>query len=161
MKGYLKILKETKEGKTLRNRRGRCTLLKRRFMKLVGMSEWFRIRDTEPETVELMNIRKPMRKKKQNDNRYIEAIFYVPHTPNSTLKSKLTRMKTNLGFRTNVKYEEELRRLIAGDLINKDPYPVDCECPDCFSCQSKPGLCKRPGLVYNMICKVCKETGKT
>ena len=41
IKGYIKILRDTKMGKTLRNRTGRCTMMKRRFMHLVGSSELY------------------------------------------------------------------------------------------------------------------------
>ena len=30
-----------------------------------------------------------------------------------------------------------------------------------MSCDIKPGLCQRMGLVYNMVCKDCKMEGKT
>ena len=92
--GYCKVLKEEREGKTRRNRTGKCTLRKRRFMKLVGASEWFRLEQPE-DTKELFvdeksNVRKNRRKK---DNRYIEANWFIPHTPGSTLRNNLTRME--------------------------------------------------------------------
>ena len=95
---------------------------------MVGTSEWYRIRETEPETDECqMEPKNTCRKKKgKGDKRYIEAVFYVPHTLEGKLKSKLSEMEAQLGFKTRVKYEEELGKSIASVLVGKDPFPQDC-----------------------------------
>merc|ERR1711954_45680 len=92
MRGYCRILFNTRNGTTLRNRTGQCTAKKRRFMKLVGMAEWYKVRETSDPELEIAEERpKTWNKPRESDKRYIESIVYIPHTPGSVLKNNLTR----------------------------------------------------------------------
>ena len=42
IEGYIRILKKVEKGEVLRNRKDTCTLQKRRFMKLLGRSHWYK-----------------------------------------------------------------------------------------------------------------------
>ena len=48
--GYARILAKVEKGESSRNRKGPETLMKRRFKRLVGSSEWFRIDEDEEPT---------------------------------------------------------------------------------------------------------------
>ena len=81
MKGYIRILKRVEKGEILRNRKGTCTLQKRRFMKLLGRSEWYKYCDEESEELEVpvwsqsQNQRsKTGRRSQGKDNRYTESV---------------------------------------------------------------------------------------
>ena len=119
MVGYVRVLTQTKQGKTLRNRTGKCTLLKRRIMKLVGAAEWFKVRETEPNgEFEFKRCSMKGEKKKNGnggDHRYSEAVLKIPHTPGGILKANLTKLEQELGFKNNVRYTEEL--------LNPKPIP--------------------------------------
>merc|ERR1711954_466465 len=75
MIGYCRVLKKGSEGKGLRNKTGKCTQLKRRVMKLVGTSEWYKLRDTEGEDDEVERDGERPRKSCRNkrDNKYVEG----------------------------------------------------------------------------------------
>ena len=150
----------------MRNRKGACKLTKRRFMKLVGSSEWHRTQQ-EDEEYEVMGESwvpwdRNQKKKKgsKQDHRYTESIMYVPHTPDSQMKKNLQDMEKNLGYRTRFRYEEELGQSVASVLVTKDPTPIECGREDCFSCRWKPGKCHRQGVIYHMICLECAENEK-
>ena len=125
-------------------------MMKWRFMHLVGSSEWYWVRDTDPEADE--HEREPTQYKpterKQVDNRYVEAILYVPHTPESILKKSLTEMEIKLDVKNRVKYEEELWIIIANKLVkifarDQESFPIWYVKPD-----------KRPEKTENMLEKV-------
>ena len=52
MVGYTRVLQKVAQGETQRNRKGVCTLLSRRFKRLVGPNELFRL-DQDTDAVEL------------------------------------------------------------------------------------------------------------
>ena len=110
IKGYTRILKQVREGTTQRHRKGECALMKRRFMKLVVSTDGNRIRDIDSELEEchFEPRSKSTKRRKQDDQSNIEAVIYIPYIPDSNLKQWLNQMETQLGFKTRVKYEEEL-----------------------------------------------------
>ena len=73
------------------------------------------------------------------DNRYIESIQFVPHTPGSTLRNNLTKMEQKLGFKTRFRYCEEMGRSIRELLVRKDPNPEHCSQTNCLPCKSRVG----------------------
>ena len=83
-------------------------------MKLMGASKWYKYRQSQDldddDLVKLDRPRKGKGKGNTRDNRHIEAFIFVPHTPGGTLKASLNSMEARLGFRTRVKYEEELAK---------------------------------------------------
>ena len=123
-----------------------------------------KVRETEQEDDEMDQEWTKERKKKwkpgKGDKRYVEAVFFIPHTPNSELKKALGEMEEKLGYKTRVKYQEELGRTVSQILVKKDPSPEVCGRKDCFSCRWKPGYCQRPGPIYNMMCQTESSTRK-
>ena len=98
----------------MRIRKGTCTLMNRRFKKLVGIREWYRVDDQtdaweilEPWNREGEKSRR-WRKSPKPDRRYIESTMFVPHTPGSTLRNRFSKMEQNLGFKTRFKYIEQM-----------------------------------------------------
>ena len=103
-------------GTTRRNRKGAETWLKRRYNKLCGKTSWYKLAGDYERLQELAwdpeenqnsrnsNVRKPHRKP---DDRYIESVMFVPYTPESQLKTQLTKMESKLPNRTRFRYVEE------------------------------------------------------
>ena len=111
--GYMRVLqKESAEGKP-RNRKGVETLKSKRFQKLVGQQEWFR---TERETPDAWEVQAPNRylkgecsqKKKfhKKDTRYIESVMFLPFTPESTLRNRVTKLEEKLGNKTRFRISD-------------------------------------------------------
>ena len=42
----------------------------------------------------------------QRDNRYIETVIVVPHTPSGALKAKLIKLEANLQYPSRIKFVE-------------------------------------------------------
>ena len=115
MTGYNRTLKKVQQGQTTRNRKGQATLANRRFKKLLGEKEWYRVEDEEEtETMPPWEQRghwlKPKFRKGRN-NRRVEGIMFIPYTPESTLKTALTRAEANLNYTTRIQ------------LVRADPDP--------------------------------------
>ena len=56
----------------------------------------------------------------------MESVVFLPYTPESELRSRISKMDLDLKFRTKLKYVEELGRTVGQVLINKDPVSLDC-----------------------------------
>ena len=96
--GYMRILDKVNKGEGPRNRKGSETLMTRRFKRLIGIQEWFRVESEKPDAWEVQEPwdntgrRNKVAKRTQKDTRYIESVFFIPHTPESTLRNNLTRL---------------------------------------------------------------------
>ena len=114
--GYMRILDKVSKGEGPRNRRGSETLMARRFKKLIGIQEWFRVESGKPDAWEIQEPwentgrRSKVARKRMKDNRYIESVFFIPHTPESTLRNRLTKLEQNLGFNTRFRFVESMGR---------------------------------------------------
>ena len=86
--------------------------------------------------------------------------MFLPYTPDSRLKTMLTRLEGRLGYRTRFKYVEEMGHTLTQMLCRKDPTPSECRRQDCMTCRSKPGACLKEGIVYKMTCQSCEEAGR-
>ena len=126
--GYMRILNKVRLGETARNRKGAATRKTRRFQKLIGIQEWFRVdhgkQDTwevEPEHDRKGKGRNLKKGRSKQDDRYIESVMSIPHTPESELKRRLTQLESRLGLTTRFKYCESMGRTIRELLVRKDP----------------------------------------
>ena len=130
----------------------------------MGIYEWSRVQKEEPDAWEVMdpwiNRTKPGFRKKGNDNRYVESLVMVPHTPSSELKSRINKIEMGLRNLTRFKYVEEMGRTIREMVVRKDPDPKHCGRSNCFTCKEKPGACMRAGIVYRITCMTCKQGGQ-
>ena len=88
--GYMRILDKVEKGETTRNRKGDVTLMSRRFKRILGIQEWYKV-DRDREDAE--EIREPLRYGQRGrksvmtkSDRYVESVIFVPHTPNGELK---------------------------------------------------------------------------
>ena len=164
MAGHMRVLRKVREGSTCLHRKGKDTLVSRRFKRLVGSSEWFRVQeeDDATEVLEPWDRKgcRNTRRVRTGDSRYIESIFFVPHTPNSQLKRNLQKMEEKLPFRTRWRYVEQMGRSLRETLIRKDPDQRHCGRRTCLPCQSKPGNCMRQGAVYAIWCNTCRGGGR-
>ena len=153
--GYMRSLKKCKETGDSRNRFGDTTFKKRRFQKCIGNQEWFRpqLQETELPT----NRSRGGKRMVHQDSRYIEAVFFVPHTPEGVLRGNLMKMENGLCFKTKIKYVEEQGMTLSNTLVRKDPFPTHCGRAQCFPCRSAPGKCTRQGALYKIECITCKE----
>ena len=126
---------------TKRNRMGVETFVTRRFNHLCGNHEWFEMANSYEERLQEIqgqdkSYQKEWRKPK-NDDRYIESVVFIPFTPESRLKSGLSRLEASLGFKTRIRYIEEAGRSISSLLVKKDPEAGPCGRPNCFPCRTK------------------------
>ena len=86
MVGYMRLLDKVEKGETPRNRKGTATLQNRRYKRLIGIQEWFRIESNKPDAWEVQEPWDGTGKgrnyrRKGADRSYIESIVFVPHTP--------------------------------------------------------------------------------
>ena len=158
--GYMRILKKVELGQTLRNRNGASTLNKRRFNKLCGSKDWFKLADIEDEnrTTEPPEYRSKSTKRMRNSKR-VESVVFLPITEGSKLKQDIQNMELSANFLTRFKYIESTGISLIGSLGKLDPWETLCQCPNCFSCQSKPGKCMKTGANYTIECQNCKTNG--
>ena len=49
MLGYMRLLKKVSKGEAKRNRKGVQTLANRRFKRLIGIQEWYRVQEDKPD----------------------------------------------------------------------------------------------------------------
>ena len=63
--------------------------------------------------------------------------MFIPYTPESRLKTKLTTLETNFGFRTRYSFIEQAGRTLAQKLVKKDPMAGPCGREKCFPCQHR------------------------
>ena len=163
--GYMKVLRMEDQGKTKRNREGHMTVRMRRFKKLLGTKEWFRMDDMDLE-VDFEEETRPKskpggRRHVQNQERKrTEAVIFVPHTPKGALRAKLIEMERSAPFTANVKYTESLGRSVFSELRRADPWAEHCQREKCYLCRTQPGKCTTQGIVYFFDCIECKVQGK-
>ena len=159
----MRILHKDRNGEGPSNRKGKDTLKTRRLKQLVGVSEWFRVDKGEPDAWDVMDpwVRRGKigLKRRKVDNRFVEAVQVIPHTPNSDLKNQITKIESSLKNVTRFRFIEEMGRTVREMVVKKDPDPQDCGRYSCFTCQDKPGNCMRAGLVYKIMCKTCHAKG--
>ena len=121
----------------------------------MGASHWFKV-ETETDAWEVVppwerRSQLATRKtRKGPDNRYIETLFFIPFTPHSSLKQRLTKLEADLGFQTRVKFVEEMGLSLREKLCRAEPNPRACGRPDCFPCKTAPGKCMRQGGLYTI-----------
>ena len=162
---YSRLLAKCQTGETRRNRKGVDTYVKRRFNKLCGNQEWFKSGENYEQRLEEIRHSdweeiSTNRRHRRHDDRYIEAVMFIPFTPESRLKARLTSLESNLGFKTRYRYGEQAGRTLSQHLVRKDPIGAPCGREKCFPCQTKGGTCTRKGAIYRMRCLVCHEDGK-
>ena len=129
----MKVLARSRRGETARNRKGKETLMSRRFKKVLGNQYWFWMGE-QPGDEEVYSGeglaprsgRLQGRKDAHQDKRYVESVVLVPCTPEGNLRSRLNRVELMLNYRTRYKYIEELGSTIAQEVVRKDPTPVHC-----------------------------------
>ena len=167
LKGYMRILSQCAEGHSTRNRLGVATYQKRRFRKSVGKQHWFRpVLEEGLESAELprgpddQGCKGRQKKSSGGSSKYIEAVLFIPHTPEGTLRASLNSLEAGLRFKTRIKYVEQQGRTVAEMLVRKDPTPFNCGRDTCFTCLTSPGVCTRQGGLYRITCLICKAEGK-
>ena len=167
MTGYTRVLGKVQRGETTRNRKGSATLTTRRFRRLVGNTEWFRQDQETTDADEIMppwihqrNTR-PKTEKAEPDRRHIECLMFIPYTPNSALRNKLTQGEALLEYRTRTKFVEKMGSSLREMLVKADPDPQPCGRDDCFPCRSTPGACMRQNGLYSIECETCRQNEKT
>ena len=95
--GYQRILDQETKGTSTRNVSGASTASQRRFNKLTGAANWYKLAE-DPEEVcdgtnhgSLEGIR-PRTGGKGKGDKYPESILFIPYTPGSTLKSRVAKL---------------------------------------------------------------------
>ena len=103
--GYCRNLKKVSLGKGTINRTGKCTAMQRRFQRLVGYAEWYKVRDANiADEVEYeSNTTSKAQFRNKQERRYIEGVVHVQHTPGSALKNQLTKMERGLKFKNRMR----------------------------------------------------------
>ena len=81
--GYMRVLKQSKIGKTVRNRPGSETAMKRRYAKLCGQSDWYQ---EDPEEMGISGESSVQRRKNtKRDTRHVESVMFVTLTEGGPL----------------------------------------------------------------------------
>ena len=109
----------------------------------------------------LHNTHKPHRVEKPKP-KVVESVYFIPHTPGSELRRKLTQMEAGLNLTGVVKYVEELGPSLSEELVTKDPWAKDgCGRERCLPCRVDrgKGKCMRQGVVYTLSCTTCRAGG--
>ena len=105
--GYQRVLHQVKEGTTRSNRSGASTSRQRRFNRVCGAANWYKVaEDPEEESDGIAHGAweriKPRRggKGKNEKGKYLESILFIPYTPRSTLKQRVAKLENSLPFKT-------------------------------------------------------------
>ena len=140
IRGNSHLLRRCEIEEATRNRVGADTFIKRRFNKLCGNQTWFRMSSQYQQRLEEVNHGLwEENHRRHRDNRYIEAVMFIPYTPESQLKSRLSALESKLGFRAKYRYVEQAGRTLSQMIVRKDPVGGPCGRPKCFPCQTKGG----------------------
>ena len=145
------------------NRPGASTARARRVRKLVGKATWFSKRKDRKEEEKRENRntwRKKNKEKEVSAATVVETAVFVPHTPGSLLRSKLSTMEEGLNFRGRVRYVESLGSSVADILVKSDPWGQACGREKCLPCMTAPGKCMLQSVVYCVTCETCREQGR-
>ena len=119
------ILSLVEKGESARNRPATQTATRRRFSRLCGRKNWFKLTlEGEKPKERGFKVKRPT---KAQERAKIEAVMFVPYTQGGTLKQKLTQMEENLGFNRRFKYVERVGVSMEATLVTKDPWAGDCE----------------------------------
>ena len=88
--GFQRILYNVRAGKVRRNRKGADTRTRRRFNKLLGKTEWFKVATKDDDPVELQENTWPRVRKDANkqEDKLVEAVCFVPHPPPGRAKTQ-------------------------------------------------------------------------
>ena len=156
---------ELRRGNTQRNRKGKDTLGRRRFKKLVGKQAWFQPDgkdEEEPEIDYHLRDGEPRRYRKY-ENKLVESVFFIPYTDEGSLKKKLNDMERNTHYQRKIKYVESMGPSLSHILVKKTIGGGACNRMDCFLCLiggKNVGKCMTQGMVYGITCETCKEEKK-
>ena len=101
----MRVLKSAKLGLTARNRDGAATATKRRYEKLCGNQDWFRL-NQQDELAETREISWKDRIKERSNKKRIETVCFVPLTDKGELRKRIQDMELTAGFTTRHKYVE-------------------------------------------------------
>lgn len=119
--GYQRILRKAALGEGRRNRTGACTSIKRRFSKLTGNTDWYKVEEKD-EYIELETKHWPeIRSSSKKGKGVAEAICFVPHTPGGALRKRFMEEEDRSRMTQKVKYVESMGSTLAQILVNKDP----------------------------------------
>ena len=157
--GYGRILRKESQGITRRNRKGAETAMKRRFKKMVGSQEWFRVADEEDQEYEVQQYSR-LKKRMSKDDRRIESIYFFPYTPEGRLRTRLVQLERDLHSDQRIKFIEYMGRTVQDTMCKKDPWVAPCSREKCLICKSQPGKCMRQGAIYLVECMACKREEK-
>ena len=111
---------------------GAQTFQKRRFQKLCGQAEWYKVKQEDMQELEPWGYqqqggrRTPRTSEQESINttdKYIESCLFVPFTPESRLKTALARLESRMGFKTRFKVIEEVGQTLCATLVKKYPNP--------------------------------------
>ena len=74
------------------------------------------------------NIRVPraLGSDRRQEQKHVESVVLVPHTPYSELKTRLNAIEQRLSFKARFKYVEELGTTIGQELVRKDLEATEC-----------------------------------
>ena len=87
MKGYMRVIRKVQEGSTSRNREGYTTRMNRRFKKLCGKRDWYRMEEEEDDEVQgCTQYRRATLSARELKKRRIETVAFIPYTEDSQFK---------------------------------------------------------------------------
>ena len=131
----------------------------RRYKRLVGPSNWFKVTPREMEPGRTQKPREDPGEQKKENRKQFQNVMFIPLTRGSRLKKLLQAMEDDLGFDERVKYVERPGANIGDILMRKDPWQSPCGRESCMVCEHTPGVCTNQGVVYKFSCGTCKEKG--
>ena len=97
-----------------------------------------------------------------------DSVLFVPFTLNGASAKLLQYHEAqNIQGRTSrIRIVEKAGRSIKNVLAPNYPWSIEpCKDPECFPCSTADGppqiSCRTPGVLYNIVCRLCEHTGNS
>ena len=166
LKGYWTMVRTEEQGGRRVNRPKWEGASSRRFKKLAGKRNWFRKKGSKNGATIGRGGRGTGSNVGKKDDKQIETVMFVPHTPNGELARLLQEADDRF---TKGKAIGRVKMVERGgstikNILCKNPWASE-ECgrgEDCFPCRSsdgRGGRCQQEGVVYRIKCQECASRG--
>ena len=148
------------KGEVKRNRLGADTKISRRYRRLFGNQEWFQQKKKTLLSNRQQTLKPQGSKPNEKEDKSPDNVLFIPSTKQGALKTKLTEMERRMNFPDKIRYVETVGQTVGAMLVRQDPWTFPCDRDRCMTCQETPGRCMKKGIVYQISCTKCLETGR-
>ena len=162
MKGYQRMVETEEKGGRQVNRPRWEGATERRFKKLGAKANWYKKKGRKRGGA--IEKRKGDRKKGKAEESDIEAVLFVPYTPEGELAKRLQEEDDRFRKGTNLRRIKVVERggiTIKDVLARTNPWVKEgCSRSDCLPCKwekGKGGNCQQENVVYSISCLECRR----